>query len=86
MLDKASSGVYLWHTLTQGGEVPDPASMRTSMNVSLPPSMKEWVDNQVQTGGYETASEYVRQLLREEQKRQAQEKLETLLVGAQSLT
>ncbi len=42
--------------------------------------MKEWVDKQVQTGGYETASEYVRQLLREEQRRQAQRKLEDLLV------
>ena len=50
------------------------------MNVSLPPAMKEWVDKQVQTGGYETASEYVRQLLREEQRRQAQQKLEDLLV------
>ncbi len=50
------------------------------MNVSLPPSMKEWVDKQVQTGDYGTASEYVRQLLREEQRRQAQQKLEDLLV------
>jgi len=42
--------------------------------------MKEWVDKQVQTGDYGTASEYVRQLLREEQRRQAQQKLEDLLV------
>lgn len=52
----------------------------TSLNISLPESMREFVDKQVVSGGYGTASEYVRELIREEQKRKAQEKLEALLI------
>jgi len=52
----------------------------TSMNVSLPEPLRDFVEEQVQTGGYGTASEYVRQLLREAQKQQAQERLEQLLL------
>ena len=40
------------------------------MNISLPAALKEWVDTQIQEGGYSTASEYVRQLIREEKRRQ----------------
>jgi antitoxin ParD1/3/4 len=39
------------------------------MNISLPESMKQWVDSQVEAGGYGTASEFIRELLRREQKR-----------------
>jgi antitoxin ParD1/3/4 len=39
------------------------------MNISLPESMKQWVDTQVESGGYGTASEYIRELLRREQKK-----------------
>ena len=39
------------------------------MNISLPESMKQWVDHQVESGGYGTASEYIRELLRREQKK-----------------
>ena len=52
----------------------------TSMNVSLPEPLRDFVEEQVQTGGYGTASEYVRELLREAQKQQAQERLELLLL------
>jgi antitoxin ParD1/3/4 len=52
----------------------------TTLNISLPDSMRAYVDQQVAGGGYSTASEYIRQLVREDQKRAAQERLETLLM------
>lgn len=52
----------------------------TSMNVSLPEPLRDFVEEQVQSGGYGTASEYVRELLREAQKQKASERLETLLL------
>lgn len=35
-----------------------------TMNVSLPDSLKEFVDEQVQRRGYGTSSEYIRELIR----------------------
>jgi antitoxin ParD1/3/4 len=43
--------------------------MRTSMNISLPDPLKRWVERQVASGGYSTASEYVREVLRLHQAR-----------------
>jgi antitoxin ParD1/3/4 len=40
-------------------------------NVCLPDSLKKFVDRQVVEQGYGTSSEYVRELLRREQQRQA---------------
>ena len=58
---------------------------RTSLNVSLPKSLKEHVERQVNEGGYSTPSEYVRALLREDRKQKAEQKLEALLLeGLQS--
>ncbi len=56
-----------------------------TMNVSLPDQLKEFVDNQVGSGRYGTVSEYVRELIREDERRKSQEKLEALLMeGLQS--
>jgi antitoxin ParD1/3/4 len=52
----------------------------TTINISLPDQMKDFVDEQVGEGGYGTASEYLRALLTEQQKRKAEEKLEGLLL------
>lgn len=54
----------------------------TTMNISLPDAMKAFVDAQVSGGGYSSASEYVRELVRAEQKRQAREALELELLAA----
>ena len=51
-----------------------------SLNISLPEAMQAFIDEQVKTGGYGTASEYLRELIRDDQKRKLQEKLETLLL------
>lgn len=55
----------------------------TTMNISLPDTLKQFVDSQVATAGYGTSSEYVRQLIRRDQERN---QLRSLLVeGAQSV-
>lgn len=41
----------------------------TTMNISLPDALKEFVDKQVDQGGYGTSSEYVRELIRKDQDR-----------------
>lgn len=38
-----------------------------TMNVSLPGPMKNWVENQYQTGRFSNASDYVRHLIRRDQ-------------------
>lgn len=54
--------------------------MAASMNISLPETMKSFVDDLVQSGGYGTASEYIRELVRRDQKVRAEARLEALLV------
>lgn len=52
------------------------------MNISLPDSLKGFVDEQVVERGYSTSSEYIRELIRHDQDRQHLRKL--LLEGAAS--
>lgn len=40
-----------------------------TMNVSLPETMKNWVEAQARTGRYSNASDYVRDLIRRDQER-----------------
>jgi antitoxin ParD1/3/4 len=54
----------------------------STMNISLPESLKSFVDEQVATRGYGTSSEYVRELIRTDLDRQRLRKL--LLDGAAS--
>ena len=54
--------------------------MMTNMNVSLPETLKSYVEEQVTYGGYGTVSEYLRELIREDKKRKAQERLESFLL------
>ncbi len=51
-----------------------------TMNISLPDPMKQYVEEQVTAGGYSSASEYVCELVRADQKRRDKEQLEQLLV------
>jgi len=51
-----------------------------TLNISLPDPMRAYVEEQAQAGGYSTVSEYLRALIREDQKRKAQERLEALLL------
>lgn len=56
----------------------------STMNISLPETMKSFVDDQVNKRGYSTSSEYVRELIRKDQDRQNLRGL--LLAGAASAT
>jgi antitoxin ParD1/3/4 len=51
-----------------------------TMNISLPDPMKQFVEEQVTAGDYSSASEYMRELVRAEQKRSAKEQLERTLL------
>lgn len=51
-----------------------------TMNVSLPDQMKKWVEEQVATGRYGNASDYMRDLVRRDQERlDARQKLQDLV-------
>lgn len=56
--------------------------MRTALNISLPEATRSWVEDQVRKHGYGTVSEYIRQLLRDEQKRQLREEVDHNLLDA----
>jgi antitoxin ParD1/3/4 len=53
-----------------------------TMNISLPDTLKSFVDEQVESRGYGTSSEYVRELIRKDQDRQRLRAM--LLEGAAS--
>jgi len=51
-----------------------------SMNISLPDPLKQFVDGQIAEGRYSSVSEYVRELIRADEKRKAEDRLEALLL------
>ena len=52
----------------------------TDIHVTLPDGLQAFVEEQVAQGGYGTASEYLRALVRNDQMRKARERLEALLI------
>ncbi|OUL17531.1 addiction module antitoxin [Nostoc sp. 106C] len=52
----------------------------SSINISLPESMKVFVEEQVTQGGYGSVSEYLQDLISQDQKRKTQEYIEDLLI------
>ncbi|MEH2358308.1 type II toxin-antitoxin system ParD family antitoxin [Nostoc sp.] len=53
----------------------------SSINISLPESMKVFVEEQVAQGGYGSVSEYLQELITQDQKRKMQEHIEELLIA-----
>jgi antitoxin ParD1/3/4 len=51
-----------------------------TMNIALPESMKHFVQERVAAGGYSSVSEYVRELIRADQKRKIEERIDALLL------
>jgi len=51
-----------------------------TMTISLPEPMREFIDAEVASGDYGSASELFREMVRERQKHKNQERLETLLL------
>ena len=59
----------------------------TTMNISLPDDMKAFIEALMSQDGYASASEYLRALIRDDQKRRARQALEAkLLEGLQGPT
>lgn len=54
--------------------------MPTTMTISLPDEMKNFIEKQAKAGSFSSASEFIRQLVREEQKRAEKERLEEMLL------
>jgi antitoxin ParD1/3/4 len=52
------------------------------MNISLPPDLKKWVDKQVETGGFGTASEFMRDMIRRARDRQLRRDIDAMLLEA----
>lgn len=50
------------------------------MNISLPESMRTYVEKQIKNGDYGTVSEYIRDLIRRDRATKEQNKLESLLL------
>ena len=56
--------------------------MSTTMNISLPETLKDFVRERVREADFSNPSDYVRHLIREDKKRAAQEKLDALRAEA----
>jgi len=56
-----------------------PDEKLTSMNVSLPVSLRAFAEERA-SHGFSSASEYIRELIRRDQKEAARERLESLLI------
>jgi antitoxin ParD1/3/4 len=51
-----------------------------TVNIALPEALKQFLDQQVSAGIYSSVSDYIRALVQEDQKRKAQETIETLIL------
>jgi antitoxin ParD1/3/4 len=52
----------------------------TTLHISLPDSLKRYVKERVTEEHYSNPSDYIRALIREDQKRQAEQRLERMLL------
>jgi antitoxin ParD1/3/4 len=39
-----------------------------NLNISIPDTMREWIDTQIEAGEYSNASDYIRDLIRHDQR------------------
>ena len=53
--------------------------MATTMNISLPEALRDFIEQAVETGGYSSVSEYMRELVRQAK---AEKDLEDRLIAA----
>ena len=54
----------------------------TSLNISLPAALKEYVEGQVASGDWGTPSEYVRELIRQDKERRLSNLEQDLIIAA----
>jgi antitoxin ParD1/3/4 len=53
----------------------------TSLNISLPEALKEYVEGQVNSGDWGTPSEYIRELIRQDKERRLYSLEQDLIAG-----
>ncbi len=53
--------------------------MATTMNVAISPELKAHIDREIAAGRYASSSEYVRDLIRKDQQRSAEQRLAELV-------
>jgi antitoxin ParD1/3/4 len=51
-----------------------------TMNIAIPESLKQFVQERVMDGGYSSVSEYMRELIRADQRRKIEERIDALLL------
>jgi antitoxin ParD1/3/4 len=51
-----------------------------NINVALPESMREFIDSRLESGGFSTASDYVRDLVHKDQAEQARAELRAMII------
>ena len=54
-----------------------------TLNISMPKAMREWIDSQIKAGEYANASDYIRDLIRHDQRQRDQLRL-ALIEGEKS--
>lgn len=52
------------------------------MNISLPPALRQWVEQQVEIRGFGTASEFVRDIIRREREKLLRDQVDQNLLEA----
>jgi antitoxin ParD1/3/4 len=52
-----------------------------TLNISMPDSMREWIDAQIEAGEYANASDYIRDLIRHDQRER--DRLRLLLIDGE---
>jgi antitoxin ParD1/3/4 len=57
----------------------------TNINISLPESLKSFIEQQIAEGGYNSASEYLQQLIIQEARRKSKGSLEGFIINDQKL-
>jgi len=54
-----------------------------TLNISMPKAMREWIDSQIKAGEYANASDYIRDLIRHDQRQRDRLRL-ALIEGEKS--
>jgi antitoxin ParD1/3/4 len=57
----------------------------TNINISVPESLKSFIDQQIAEGGYSSVSEYLQQLIIQEAQRKSKASLEEFLITQEEL-
>lgn len=72
----------VYYKLTQRATFDTLVVMRSTMHISLPQPLKQWIEMQVQAKGFSTASEFVRDLIRHQHEQEVHARVDLKLLDA----